>query len=384
MNKYILSHEFIAAFYVTMFSILSPLTHTAADGTSTVILTLALAICFVMSFIVKKSANVSYMPLVKILAVVGGLFLFDAAFRSNDDISKYIYYFMIYGGFTLFFVNYIADYEKFTKCYIVLTLISGVVMAKDPFQGYIWSNSYMEYGLNTMLPAFAATVLLVFHYKKILAVIPMLAILILLAMCANKGAILTAIVLIIVEVSYIKSNNIISKKTLICLSVIGTAVYIGCLEIFNMLISIADKLGIESYSLNTISIMLANTSSNSVYDSRLDIWNEALHYFYDSPVWGNGIGFFSSHSEGYEHNIILEILNAWGLIGIAFFFVMLQKAFSNYKLTTDLNKKALLCVLFIVAFVPLMSSLTFWASQSFWLFWGLILKKNFDNILYSA
>ena len=376
MKKYIWTHEFVAAFYVTMFSILSPLTHTSANGTSTVILYLALALCFAMTLLVKKRVNASYTPLIKILAVVGGFLLFDAIFRSNDDIFEYIYYFVIYGLFTIFFVNYLESFEIFLKCYIALTLISGVVMAMDPFQGYLWSNTYMEYGLNTMLPAFAATVLLVFHYKKKLAVIPMFAILILLAIFANKGAILTAILLIIVGVSYINNNNIVNKKTLIYLGVIVTAMYIGYLEIFKLLIAIADRLGIDSYALITISVILGDTSNNSVYNTRMDIWDEALLYFKDSPIWGNGIGFFSSHSEGYEHNLFLEILNAWGLIGITFFFAMLQKAFSKYKLTADQNKKALLCVLFIVSFVPLMSSLTFWACQSFWLFWGIVLKND--------
>lgn len=73
-------------------------------------------------------------------------------------------------------------------------------------------------------------------------------------------------------------------------------------------------------------IILANLSDNAVYDSRIDIWNNALQYFHQNPIIGCGIGYYKSVSEGYEHNLILEVLNSWGIVGAILLFVILFKS----------------------------------------------------------
>lgn len=379
MYKYI-SNESICAFYLTMFSLLSPLTHTATMGSSTLILMCCLGLCFISTFyvVIRDNRPICFHFLFLLLFVIGLLFSFDILIRPNAEIFNYIYSFLIYGAFTVFFCAQVVDFNFFLKTYCILSVISGLIMARDPLQDYLWSNTYMEFGFVSMLPAFSGAVILFTVFKYKISGILMLLFFVELVIFANKGSVLAALVLFIIYVSFFRNRrkNNIKKISVFILSILF--LYFYYMDILVFFLGIVRDFGFDSYSLRTMQIVFENTSDNVVFDSRLDIWEKALQYFYNNPLLGCGIGFFHSVSGGYEHNILLEVLNSWGIVGFLILFVIIYKCVFVIFNERNFLRQTTIVFFFIISFIPLLTSLTFWAYQPFWalLTFSLIKQKS--------
>lgn len=369
MLKYITS-ESICAFYLTMFSLLAPLTHTATGGVSTFILMGGLGLCFTATIYVahRDRKSIQYHFLFTILFVVGLLFCFDYMARPNAETSNYLYSFFIYGAFTVFFGAQVIDFKYFLRSYSILAVICGIIMARDPLQDYQWSHDYMEFGFVSMLPAFAGAMTLFTVFKSKISGVLMLLFFVELVIFANKGSVLTALILFVIGLSFFRNENKIKLKQVATFIIILFLFYLYYAEVFLIFVKIAGDLGFDSYSLNTMKLIFENTSSNVVYDSRYEIWRNALLYFHENPFLGCGIGYYKSISEGYEHNVLFEVLNSWGLIGGLLFFIVLFKSIFRIFVEIDYSRQTTIILFLIVAIVPLLTSLTFWAYQPFWAF----------------
>lgn len=375
--KRFINSESICAFYLTMFSLLSPITHTV-DGISTLVLSIGLCCCFIGILLVSRyeRQKKQYNFLLGSVFFIIILFLADISIRPNDEIASIFYSFIVYGALTMFFCVRVSDYTRFLKSYCFISFLCGLIMLIDPLQDYKWSNTYMEFGFVSMLPAFAASTVLYTVFKLKKYIIFMLLFFVELVIFANKGSIVTALILLIVGMFFFRNNNRFSIKQFVVLTIILILLFSLYLDILLFFFDIADRLGFDSYSLKTISLVVDNVSDNSVYDTRFDIWRHALTLYNENPIMGNGIGSFRARNEGYEHNVFIEILNSWGIIGIGVFIIVLFKAFSNILHETDKIKQSTEIVFCIIAFVPLLTSLTFWAYQPFWAFLALTLKKG--------
>lgn len=377
MLKYITS-ESICAFYLTMFSLLAPLTHTATGGVSTFILMGGLGLCFTATIYVahRDRKSIQYHFLFTILFVVGLLFCFDYMARPNAETSNYLYSFFIYGAFTVFFGAQVIDFKYFLRSYSILAVICGIIMARDPLQDYQWSHDYMEFGFVSMLPAFAGAMTLFTVFKSKISGVLMLLFFVELVIFANKGSVLTALILFVIGLSFFRNENKIKLKQVATFIIILFLFYLYYAEVFLIFVKIAGDLGFDSYSLNTMKLIFENTSSNVVYDSRYEIWRNALLYFHENPFLGCGIGYYKSISEGYEHNVLFEVLNSWGLIGGLLFFIVLFKSIFRIFVEIDYSRQTTIILFLIVAIVPLLTSLTFWAYQPFWAFITFSLIKS--------
>lgn len=377
MLKYITS-ESICAFYLTMFSLLAPLTHTATGGVSTFILMGGLGLCFTATIYVahRDRKSIQYHFLFTILFVVGLLFCFDYMARPNAETSNYLYSFFIYGAFTVFFGAQVIDFKYFLRSYSILAVICGIIMARDPLQDYQWSHDYMEFGFVSMLPAFVGAMTLFTVFKSKISGVLMLLFFVELVIFANKGSVLTALILFVIGLSFFRNENKIKLKQIATFIIILFLFYLYYAEVFLIFVKIAGDLGFDSYSLNTMKLIFENTSSNVVYDSRYEIWRNALLYFHENPFLGCGIGYYKSISEGYEHNVLFEVLNSWGLIGGLLFFIVLFKSIFRIFVEIDYSRQTTIILFLIVAIVPLLTSLTFWAYQPFWAFITFSLIKS--------
>ena len=377
MLKYITS-ESICAFYLTMFSLLAPLTHTATGGVSTFILMGGLGLCFTATIYVahRDRKSIQYHFLFTILFVVGLLFCFDYMARPNAETSNYLYSFFIYGAFTVFFGAQVIDFKYFLRSYSILAVICGIIMARDPLQDYQWSHVYMEFGFVSMLPAFVGAMTLFTVFKSKISGVLMLLFFVELVIFANKGSVLTALILFVIGLSFFRNENKIKLKQVATFIIILFLFYLYYAEVFLIFVKIAGDLGFDSYSLNTMKLIFENTSSNVVYDSRYEIWRNALLYFHENPFLGCGIGYYKSISEGYEHNVLFEVLNSWGLIGGLLFFIVLFKSVFRIFVEIDYSRQTTIILFLIVAIVPLLTSLTFWAYQPFWAFITFSLIKS--------
>lgn len=110
-------------------------------------------------------------------------------------------------------------------------------------------------------------------------------------------------------------------------------------------------------------------------NGRDEIWIETLNYLTNNKVFF-GEGLYSDHlinsSTGYSHNLELELLCSFGLIGGVLVIILLAtyvyRAFAKAKLT---NGSIILLVFFCSSIIQLQLSGSFLRSQLFWLFLGM-------------
>lgn len=380
MSK-LFSNENICAYYLTMFSLLSPITHTYTSHSKLVLL-LSASVC-VISVIVNNINQVSCLKyLLKIGYFLAVIICLDLGIRYNGAMPDILYSFLIFGILPLFFISYIKDYSVFINSYVTLACIGGLIHIADPFTGYVWSGDYMEFGLSSMLPAFSAVIIAVFFLKRrqFIMYVLLFSFFMLLVLGANKSAILTGFVLFILGYVYLNNYLKINFKILTVLIIVLALLYYNLNFIFDGAIFLLDKFNIDSYSLKSAQLMFENNSHyvHSDTNARSYIWNNAWSLFENKYFLGNGFGYYKSKYGAYEHNLFLEILVSWGIVGLFSFCLILFTAIRNYFKSSDMDKKVVVVTFFFLWVIPMQFSTSFWINPFFWSFiaFSFINPKN--------
>lgn len=157
-------------------------------------------------------------------------------------------------------------------------------------------------------------------------------------------------------------------------------------------------------AVSFISVLLINRNPNysfaverilSLFNSDFEqsssgrdlLYNAALKNFFESPIYGEGIGSFS-YEVGfyyYPHNIILEILNDFGLIGLLVFLFLSLKIFNKiiWILKQDITTH-IIAFFFINVFIQMMFSGSYLVTSQLWLTGIIILTLNRKEFLRIA
>ena len=252
---------------------------------------------------------------------------------------------------------------------------------KDPFVLYKWSSDYMQFGFLIMLPAFAGAITAVYIFKKRICCIFIGIFGIELLLFGNKGAFLTAAILCLTMYFVTTAKNERSKKLifLIVLVVVVTINMESIFRLFTKLLGIAD---IYSYSLTTFNMFLFRSNSE-VTSARINIWINAWNTFLKSPIWGHGTVYLEGINRsvsGYAHNIVLDIMVSYGILGLIVFIYVINISFKDIVKTTDEFFRNSLILFMVISIVPLMFSLTFWKSSEFWVLIGLVIYRYNEKI----
>lgn len=123
-----------------------------------------------------------------------------------------------------------------------------------------------------------------------------------------------------------------------------------------------------------------SSSGDESTSQRLVLYDTALNNFYENPIFGKGIGSFSNEIGRYyyPHNIFLEVLNDFGMIGffvLLFFLVMLLRK-SIWIIKQKSYQDHMLVFLFLNVFVQLIFSGSYLADEQFWLLGTIIFCFN--------
>lgn len=172
------------------------------------------------------------------------------------------------------------------------------------------------------------------------------------------GAIVTLMVLLLLNFNNWKHKMKISGKKVIFLLILVTGVSI----FYNDL----QRIIMGRYINLTF-------SDNGLYTSgRDELYAESLAMISESPVLGHGInGFYIRTGELYPHNIVLEMMNNIGILGLLFFFIFLF--YSVYLIIKF--RKTKLCIFsglpFYMIIVHMFSGSIY--DFRFYFFWTLLL-----------
>ena len=274
----------------------------------------------------------------------------------------------------------INDYKKLLWLYAIFSIINGLIYFFDPINSYEISGDYMNFGFSQMLPAFTGGIIFLFIFKKKYGVIFAIVFFIQMFLYANKGATICAVCLM--AISYIFFND--NKKIVLRRAFI--IIILLCIVIFNTdgvcewLIETIKSLNIETYSLITFLNMLQN-NGDKVYHVRTDIWKSAIQLFNQKTIIGNGIGYFEANFNGYTHNFFLDIAVSSGLIGIIIIMFILVISIKRMIKIHNIYKKFFLMIMFVIAFIPMMFSLTYWTVMPFWIYLAIIFCSKKEEVL---
>lgn len=362
------NNEIIFVVGIFLSNILMPFLYIFNDFSTYILVAfyLLLILCALMNngFKIKNSINGSTKALAIFVIV---LFLFDFSFRYNSEILNYFISLVRCFIIPLILYSLTTEKKRIFKYWCKFGAIIGIFYLLDPLLGYQFSNGYMPFGFNIMLPAFCGAVIMWLYYKKIIFLPLSLLYLFEIAIFANKGALISAIVVIAFCYSFNKKNKIIAVKRLIILGLVFGMIWFWKNDILQLFINVADRLNFDSYSLNTLKTMIQG-DSNVIFSARTDIWLLADKMIKEDLLFGKGIGYFRSVYDIYPHNVFLELLVSFGLlVFIPFSALLIQriiKVFSS-KSRDDFFFGACLLIIWLI---PLFISLTLWDYTPFWLF----------------
>lgn len=181
----------------------------------------------------------------------------------------------------------------------------------------------------------------------------------------NRGSLL--IILIFVFLYFLRifknSNKKIINICLLLLLLIIAYLYID--NILNFLLNLFNDLGYQSRNIEKL-INGSFTSSNG----RDFIWNEVVEAIKD--IWPFGLGTFGDrpvvapiHVAGYSHNIFLELLLSYGIIGLLLSLIIILKIIYMIFFCRD-DDWYFLYIIMLSCSSQLLLSMSFWYVWQFW------------------
>lgn len=185
-----------------------------------------------------------------------------------------------------------------------------------------------------------------------------------------RGA-LVATTIIIILLSY---NFIVNEKRIVFFSIFFMPFLIGGLYI---LIKVFLKKELFWRLLYTF-----DDKNSDVTGGRVLLYDKAVEMIMEKPIFGNGVGTFSSTLNMYvfPHNIFLQLLNEFGffvfIICIIILYLLLKKAFILLKISN--NNLMIISIFFIIIFVSLNFSGNYLTNFQFWMLLSLLYKYKIN------
>lgn len=363
-----LSTELLFTIYTFVFVLLRPIFY-LTDFNSTLLLALSGIVILALYFVRAPFLNVNKM-LILLVICLSYLLIYGTQkiITPNSLMNQYFANFVIYTVIPLFLLQNVKDFGKVLLHYYHLSIIVGILIGLDPLFEYRFTGDYMQYGFNMLMFSYAGLLIGVSYFNKRILWIPIAIELVFIAFWGNKGALLASVMLLLfVWLKRLKKMS--TKIFFILIGLVGVSFYD---KIILAAIDLAKRLGINSYSMTTFEIMLSE-NANIIYDSRLDIWREAIAHIKQSPLFGSGIATFEEQTGGYAHNIFLDIALTFGLIGLfAFICVLIHSVIMLCK-SKNTEVKLFQSICLGCWLVSMQFSLTFWNVILFWVYWGVYL-----------
>lgn len=168
--------------------------------------------------------------------------------------------------------------------------------------------------------------LIVYKSRKKLTGLFIIACGVLLLTGSKKGVV--GIVLIVSLMSIYKYKFRAWKYILIVLSIVVAYYLIRNNQLFYQAIGRR----IDNFLLDLVS-----SNNNNSTGKRITMYELGFQYFLQSPIWGNGYGYFAANSPFgvYSHSNYVEILVSFGILGVisyySLYIQLLVKSLSNLK-----------------------------------------------------
>lgn len=148
-------------------------------------------------------------------------------------------------------------------------------------------------------------------------------------------------------------------------------------ESLNIVTSMLEAAGYESYFLNKASMMVAGIDANTISSGRLSIYSHASSAIESSPLWGESFGFaYQVSGTDYLHNFILDLVSNFGLIlSSMFLFMVALLVFLYIRASQNFASYAWIVVLCALGMGRLLFSSSIWLRPEFWFVFFFLLSS---------
>ena len=271
--------------------------------------------------------------------------------------------------------------EHFLSYGYKLGLLNFFLLAPIPFTSlYLEEINYMRFGY-AMLPSVIFSFLFLFrdNNKKWTFIIFCLSFGELLLFGA-RGAMLTFMLFALIYLFFISD---ITKKVKLYFSLFLFFIFFSLKFLLEYLIESLDNFGLYSYALTKYFNVFNGDSIASTSSGRDDIYGLAFKRIDESFWFGSPLNTcFLDSGSIYYHNIILDILVNFGVIGFIFFIFFIFYNILKVVRSNSKERKMIFFVLFLIAMGRLFVSSSFWQRPEFWIFVGYSVNytyKKFDT-----
>ena len=315
----------------------------------------------------------TFLLMILLIATVYGFYTFDQS-EASSKILRYVLGLTIPSVFIALCVSDIDTklFHKIKYINIFLTISFGISILRgySQFGGFtdVAGSSHLLMGY-TMSALYAYNLINLVNSKgilgKMLHIFLIISNIAMIVFSGSRGSI-ACIVAISMFMIWSKRKKISVLKVILILSVIIASMYL-----------IINKAG-NSFALQRM-LMVFSSDLGISTSGRGIFYQMAINKFVESPIFGYGVGAYAN-SFGYyvyPHNIILEILNDFGLIGLIVFLIFMVKTFKNLgKMLKQDKSKQFVTFLFINSFTMLMFSSSYLIDAQFWMSFVLVYAYN--------
>ena len=184
----------------------------------------------------------------------------------------------------------------------------------------------------------------------------------------NRGSLILPVIFVgLMIISGILDSKDMGRKTLKIFGVILALIIVATMgeSILNWLLELMTGRGISS---RTIQTLLSGSFSND--NGRKLIWMTVLGAIRDGGIFGYGVlgdrpFVFPIHYVGYSHNIFLELICSFGIIGVIVCIYIIVDAVRMIFFCKDTEWRELYIILFSIS-CQLIISMSFWYVWEFW------------------
>lgn len=355
-------NNYLFPIYYWGFTFLNPIVSNAGHYSTIILLVFALIIFISWFFLILKKGALNKAVFVSFGFLL--ILLFDMLFRKNSQSYNYIYRYAYTGLLTILFVSVIDDSKQTLKLFSILSTCAFMLFFYDPFIDYAIFGDYMGYGFNLVLPSFIGMSVGFAHFKKKVLVLPLIVCLFMILVYANRSSFLAATVFILLYLLVMHKKK---RKILGALIFIVLLMFVMFEQLVYLTMELLLKLEVSTYAITQFLRLMQNGNPAEFFSGRFTIWENAWNMFLLKPIFGHGVGYFHSVYESYPHNLFLDVLVTYGILGFiaigTLIFLSLRKLIKYKKANRLLG-----LVFFCLWFPKLLFSVHFIGDMGFWAF----------------
>ncbi|WP_338128600.1 O-antigen polymerase [Bacillus infantis] len=317
------------------------------------------------------------------LIIISIIFLTNYFLFNVKEITLVIFIEFLAKSFSLMVIgSYPINTKYLVRYFYIFSLVNFISLSLILFFGLIDSISYMRFGY-AMLP----TVLFSCYafsksekYRKAIWLIVCVSSFLMTLVYGSRGPMLGLLIFVLIILFFDPKIHFIKKAVYAITLTLG----VSYLLVFNGLIRFLDyiyyDLNISTYSIIKLKIMLEEGLLESS-SGRDNLYENFFEQIIVSPIFGNGIGITQKLWGVTPHNMFLQIMIEFGIIGLAVCtFLAGFLVYALFKIRkVDNVLFFLLSIIFAVSFGRLLVSSDLWLRPELWLFISLSIN-NFKTI----